>query len=58
MYLMDSRAERVYAEGRLFGPAGKGDSGYPDGLTGTIAWRSGAVSTSDLQRSDDHLGGH
>ena len=44
-YLMDSRAERVYAEGRLFGPAGKGDSGYPNGLAGTIAWRSGDVST-------------
>ena len=44
-YLMASRAERVYAEGRRFAPAGKGDTGYPDGLAGTIAWQSGAIST-------------
>ena len=43
-YLMDSTADRVYAEGRVFG-SHKGDSGFPDGLVGTIAWKSGALST-------------
>ena len=44
-YLMDSAADRVYAEGRLFDPKNKGTAGYPDGLVGTILWRNGALST-------------
>ncbi|MBM3933768.1 MAG: Gfo/Idh/MocA family oxidoreductase [SAR202 cluster bacterium] len=44
-YLMDSDAERVYAEGRLFEPEGKGTHGYPDGVVGTILWKSGGIST-------------
>ena len=44
-YLMDSDADRVYAEGRLFEPTGKGTEGYHDGLVGTILWKSGALST-------------
>ncbi len=43
-YLMDSAPERVYAEGRVFGES-KGPAGYPDGLVGTILWRSGGLST-------------
>lgn len=43
-YIMDSEPERVYAEGRVFGE-NKGSAGYPDGLVGTIAWQSGALST-------------
>ena len=44
-YLMDSAADRVYAEGRLFDPKNKGTAGYPDGLVGTILWRNGGLST-------------
>ncbi|MGH2367937.1 MAG: Gfo/Idh/MocA family protein [Chloroflexota bacterium] len=44
-FLMDSRAERVYAEGRLFDPQGKGDGSFYDGLAGTILWRNGGIST-------------
>ena len=44
-FLMDSQAERVYAEGRLFEPEGKGDGNYYDGLVGTIRWRNGGLST-------------
>lgn len=44
-YLMDSDADRVYAEGRVFAPEGKGTGGFPDGLVGTILWKSGALST-------------
>lgn len=43
-YVMNSRAERVYAEGRVFGDD-KGETGSPDGLTGTIAWEGGGIST-------------
>ena len=43
-FVMNSRADRVYAEGRVFGD-GKGSSGFPDALAGTIAWSNGAVST-------------
>jgi predicted dehydrogenase len=44
-YLIDSEPERVYAEGRLFDPEGKGGAGYYDALVGTILWRNGALST-------------
>ncbi len=44
-YLMGGSADRVYAEGRLFSPEGKGDDGDFDGLVGTILWKSGALST-------------
>ena len=44
-FLMDSPAERVYAEGRLFEPEGKGAGNYYDGLVGTILWRNGGIST-------------
>ena len=43
-YLMDSPADRIYAEGRVFG-SDKGSEGYPDALVGTILWKSGALST-------------
>ena len=42
---MDSAADRVYAEGRLFDSKNKGTAGYPDGLVGTILWRNGGLST-------------
>ena len=44
-YLMDSTADRVYAEGRVFDSRNKGTMGYPDGLVGTILWKNGALST-------------
>jgi predicted dehydrogenase len=44
-YLMDSAADRVYAEGRLFDRKNKGTDGYPDGLVGTILWKNGGLST-------------
>ena len=44
-YLMDSAGDRVYAEGRVFDRQNKGTEGYPDGLVGTILWKSGALST-------------
>ena len=43
-YLMDSAADRVYAEGRVFGD-NKGTEGYPDALVGTILWKNGGLST-------------
>ena len=43
-YLMDSEPDRIYAEGRIFGQ-NKGTAGYPDGLVGTILWKSGGLST-------------
>ena len=43
-YLMDSPADRVYAEGKVFG-SDKGTAGFPDALGGTILWKSGAIST-------------
>jgi predicted dehydrogenase len=43
-YLMDARAERVYAEGRLF-ETSKTTTEMPDALAGTIRWENGAVST-------------
>ena len=43
-YLMGSPADRVYAEGRVFG-SDKGTAGFPDALVGTIQWRNGGLST-------------
>ncbi|MEE3259961.1 MAG: Gfo/Idh/MocA family oxidoreductase [Candidatus Latescibacterota bacterium] len=43
-YLMDSPADRVYAEGRVFG-SDKGTAGFPDALVGTIQWQNGGLST-------------
>lgn len=43
-YLMGSPADRVYAEGRVFGPD-KGTAGFPDALVGTIQWQNGGLST-------------
>ncbi len=57
VYLMGSTAERVYAEARLFDSDGKGDGGYPDGLVGTVLWKSGAISTiiSTDQGQNEHV---
>ncbi len=43
-FLMNSAPDRVYAEGRVFGRK-KGTENFPDGLVGTILWKSGALST-------------
>ena len=44
-FLMDSDADRVYAESRLFEPEHKSTTAGPDGLVGTILWQNGALST-------------
>ena len=43
-FLMDSVPDRVYAEGKVFGES-KGTEGFPDGLVGTVLWKSGGLST-------------
>lgn len=43
-FLMDSVPDRVYAEGQVFGEH-KGTEGFPDGLVGTVLWKSGGLST-------------
>ena len=43
-FLMNSEPDRVYAEGRVF-RENKGTERFPDGLVGTILWKSGGLST-------------